>query len=33
MLLVHGNDELGLELAARLIPLRTGVPVSYLFTP
>ncbi|BEI80034.1 hypothetical protein CcaverHIS002_0105630 [Cutaneotrichosporon cavernicola] len=25
--LVAGNDELGLELAARLLPLRTGVPV------
>lgn len=29
-LLIAGNDELGLELAARLFPTRTGVPVSFI---
>ena len=27
-MLIAGNDDSGLELAARLFPLRTGVPVS-----
>lgn len=29
-LLIAGNDELGLELAARLFPMRTGVPASFI---
>ena len=29
--IIAGNDSLGLELAVRLFPVRTGVPVSAAF--